>query len=178
MKKLGVIVKEASESRIKNSIQATNSFFVVRYDGLSSFDVCSLRMALRAAQANMFVVKNTIARRTLKSVAGDDVVKLIDGPCGIISFQEDPVIAAKALYDFFKDHEKLQIKGGFLNDKAVSAAELQQLSKLPSKDVLRAQVVMTMKSPITKLVMVLKGNLRKVVQVLDQVKQQKEKQAQ
>ncbi len=174
MKKLGVIVKEASEKRIKDSISGTGSFFIVRYDGLSSFDVCSLRMALRAAQGNMFVVKNTLAKRTLKSVAGDDVEKMIDGPCGIVSFQEDPVSAAKALFDFYKDHDKLKIKGGYLFDKTVSFEELQALSKLPGKDALRGQVVMAIKSPIFKLVMVLKGNLRKAVWCLEQVKQKKQ----
>jgi large subunit ribosomal protein L10 len=174
MKKFGVIVREASEKRIKDNIAGTGSFFIVRYDGLSSFDLCSLRMALRAVQGNMFVVKNTIARRTLKSVAGDDVEKMIDGPCGIVSFQEDPVAAAKALFDFYKDHDKLKIKGGFLFNKTVSFDDLEALSKLPGKDALRGQVVMTLKSPIFRLVMVLKGNLRKVVWCLGQIKEKKQ----
>jgi large subunit ribosomal protein L10 len=174
MKKISVIIKESSENRIKESFKKSDSFFVVKYEGLSSPDVSSLRMALRVVNAQMFVVKNTIARRALKEFANEEAVKCIEGTCGLIFFQDDPVATSKVLFSFFKDHEKLKVEGGFLIDKSVTGKELERLSKLPSKDVLRAQVVMALKSPIFGLVMVLKGNLRKLVWCLEQIKNKKQ----
>ncbi|HOW42996.1 MAG TPA: 50S ribosomal protein L10 [Candidatus Omnitrophota bacterium] len=173
MKKISVLVKETSTTRIHQGIAGNNSFFIIKYSGLSSPAMSTLRIALRGANAELFVVKNTVARKALKDKVGEDVLKLIDGPAGIIFYKDDPVGASKALFTFLKDNEKLKIEGGFLQERMVTTKELEALSKLPTKDVLRAQVVFTLKSPITRLVMTLKGNMRALVCCLEQIKTKK-----
>jgi len=174
MKKIGLIVKEVSENRIKNTLKSAEAVFIIKYSGLSSSDMSSLRLTLKGSKANLFVVKNSIARRALKSSGLDALVKNIDGPCGLIFVQDEPVAASKIICDFSKDHEKMKLEGGSLKDKLLEVADIQFMAKLPSKDVLRAQVVMTLNAPISGLAIVLNQILAKFVICLDQIKQKKE----
>lgn len=173
MKKIGVIFREASEARIKDGIKQSDSFFLVKYSGVSSPDLCNLRMSLRGVSAELFVLKNSIARRALKDYGGEELVKKIDGPCGIVFYKDEPVAASKVLFEFAKGNEKLKLEGGFLDKKVISQKEIETLAKLPSKDVLRAQVVMALKSPMIRLAMTLNGNLQKLVMCLEQIKSKK-----
>jgi large subunit ribosomal protein L10 len=173
MKKLGLLVKEISESSIKQNIKDSESVFVIKYSGLSSPDICSLRQALHKANASLFVVRNTIARRALKECNRQDLVKTIDGPCGFVFVKEEPVGVSKILCDFTKDHEPLKLEGGFLQERILDKKDIEALAKLPSIDVLRAQVVGALKSPINGVVMVLSQTLRKFLYCLDQIKNKK-----
>lgn len=172
MKKLGVLFKEASETRIKKNIKDNGSYFIVKYSGLSGPDLNALRLSLRNAKSELFVVKNTIARRALQAAGKEELVKSVDGPCGFV-FSPEPVDASKALFTFAKDHDKLKLEGGVLNESMISAQQIVALAKLPSREVLLAQTCGAMKAPITGFVMVLKGNLRKLVFALEQVRQKK-----
>lgn len=174
MKKISLIFKESSEKIIKENFKQTSTLFVVKYSGLSSPDLSNLRQSLRDANATMLVVKNTVARRALKNVGMDEaVIKTIEGPCGIVFPKSEPVETTKVLYKFAKDHEKLQLEGGFLDDRTLAKKDIETLAKLPSKEMLRAQVVCTLNSPLSRLAMVLNGNLRKLVVCLDQIRQKK-----
>lgn len=173
MKKIGLVVKEASENRIKNSLKSSNAFFVVKYSGLSSPDLTALRQSLKVAQASMFVAKNSVARRALKDSGLEAIIKTIEGPCGLIFVNEEPVNASKALCNFSKEHEQLKLEAGFLENKVLGQKDIEALAKLPSKEVLRAQVVMVLNSPIWRLVVTLNQILAKFVYCLDQIKQKK-----
>jgi len=173
MKKIGLIVKEASENRIKNNLKDAGAFFIVKYSGLSSPDMTVLRQQLKLSGANLFVAKNSVARRALKGSGFEAVVKTIEGPCGLIFVNEEPVAASKALYAFSKDHEQLKLEVGFLENKVLGRQDIETLSKLPSKETLRAQLVMLLNSPISGLAVTLKRVLAKFVYCLDQIRQKK-----
>lgn len=173
MKKIGQIFKEVSQTRIKETFKESEAMFVIKYSGISSPDLSALRQNLRDTRATLFVVKNSVARRALKDIGLEGLIKNVEGPCGLVFIKEEPVGASKALYSFYKEHEALKLEGGYLKDKLLETKDIEAMSKLPSKEVLRAQLVMTLNSPIVKLVYVLKGNLRKFVYCLEQVKQKR-----
>lgn len=173
MKKLGLIFKETSENRIKKSLKESNAFFIVKYSGLSGPDLNVLRQSLRSANAEFFVVRNNIAKRALKDYANDELLKLIAGPVGLVFAQEEPANTSKVLYNFSKEHENLKLEGGLLEQKLINKKDIESLAKLPSREVLLLQTVCALKAPINGLVMVLKGNLRKLVFCLEQIKQKK-----
>lgn len=173
MKKIGLLFKENSENRIKTGLKESDSVFIINYSKVSGPDLSSLRQALRGSNASLFVVKNTVARRALKESGLELLVKGIDGPCGLVFAKEEPVGVSRVLCDFTKTHEQLKLQGGSLKDKIIDKTDIEALAKLPSKDVLRAQVVMTLNSPILKLVVVLNQTLKKFVYCLDQIKQKK-----
>ena len=173
MKKIGLIIKEVSENRIKKTLKESSSLFIVKYSGVKSPDMSSLRLGLKDAGASLFVVKNSVARRALREAGLDPLIKNIDGPCGLVFVKDEPVNASKAIFGFMKDHEQLKLEGGLLYDKVLESKDIELISKLPSRDVLRAQVVMALNSPILKLVIVLNQTLKKFVYCIDQIKQKK-----
>jgi len=173
MKKLGLVFKEASENRIKSTLKKSDAVFIVKYSGVASPDLCSLRQTLKYSNAAFFVVKNSVARRALKDSGLECLVKNIDGPCGIVFIKDEPVAVSKSLFDFVKEHEQLKVEGGSLKNKILEKQDIEAMSKLPSKEVLRAQVVMTLNSPISGLVISLNQVLAKFVYCIDQIKQKK-----
>ncbi len=173
MKKIGLLVKETSGSRIKDSFKSSKGLIIVKYSGVSSPDMSSLRKTLKGAGANLFVVKNSVARRAMKELGLNDLIGSVEAPCGMIFFKDEPVDTSRVLCTFRKDHDKLVLEGGILIDKLLTRKDIETMSKLPSKDVLRAQVVMTLNAPISGLVIVLNQTLKKFVYCLDQIKQKK-----
>jgi len=121
----------------------------------------------------MFVAKNSVARRALKGSGFDAVVKTIEGPCGLIFVNEEPIIVSKALCNFSKGHEQLKLEAAFLEDKVLVQKDIEALAKLPGKEVLRAQLVALLNSPISGLVVTLNRVLAKFVYCLDQIRQKK-----
>jgi large subunit ribosomal protein L10 len=173
MKKLGLIVKEISENRIKKQLKESGTVFIVKYSGVSSPDLSNLRLKLKNSQADLFVAKNSVARRALKQAGLEDLSKKIDGPSCFIFVKDEPVSASKLLCEFSKAHEQLKLEGGLLKDKILERKDIEALAKLPSKEVLRAQVVMTLNRPISGFVIVLNQTLKKFVYCLDQIRQKK-----
>lgn len=173
MKKIGLVIKEVSENQIKSHLKESNGVFIVRYSGVSSPDLCALRMSLKQISAKLFVTKNSVARRALNTLGLEPIIKAIQGPCGLIFAKDEAVAASKVLYDFTKAHEQLKLEAGLLGDKILETQDIVSLAKLPSRDILRAQVVGTLKSPITGLVMTLSHTLRKLLVCLDQIKTKK-----
>lgn len=173
MKKLGLVFKETSEKQIKNRLKESNGLFVIGYSKLKSPDLTTLRMSLKNANASLLVVKNSVARRALKDSGLDALIKNIEGPCALIFSKDEPVSASKVLYDFKKTNENLKLAGGYLKDRVLQNKDIEALALLPSKEILRAQVVMALNSTIVRLAMVLNGNLRKLVYCLGQIKDKK-----
>ena len=173
MKKIGLLVKETSGSRIKDSFKSSKGLIIVKYSGVSSPDMSSLRKTLKGAGANLFVVKNSVARRAMKELGLNDLIGSVEAPCGMIFFKDEPVDTSRVLCTFRKDHEKLVLEGGFLVDRLLTRKDIETMSKLPSRDALRAQVVGVLNRPISGLVIVLNQTLKKFVYCLDQVKQKK-----
>lgn len=174
MKKLGLLVKETSENRIKNNLEKSDSIFVLNYSQLSGPDLSSLRQSLRNTGASLFMVKNSVAKRALKNSGLEDIIKVIEGPCGLVFIKDDPVGISRILCDFSRGHNDiLKLQGGFLKDRALERKDIEALARLPSKEVLRAQVVIALNSLLSGLVMVLNGTLRKFVYCLEQIKQKK-----
>jgi large subunit ribosomal protein L10 len=175
MKKIGQLVKETSESRIKDSFKASQGLIIVKYSGVSSPAMSILRKTLKGAGSDLFVVKNSIARRAMKELGLEGLIPSIQSPCGMIFFKDEPVDASRVLCAFRKEHEKLVLEGGLLQDKLLTLKDIELMSTLPSKDVLRGKLVVALNGPIAKFVIVLNGTLKKLVVCLDQIKQKKSK---
>lgn len=173
MKKLGLLFKEVSEKKIRESLKDSNSVIIISYSKLSGPDLNTLRLSLKNSNANLFVVKNTVARRALKDSGLEPLTKTIEGPCGLVFAKEEPVDVSRALCEFIKSHEQLKLQGGTLKDKIIDRSAIEALAKLPTKEILRVKVVMSLNAPISGLVSVLNQTLKKFVYCLDQIKQKK-----
>jgi len=175
MKKIGQLVKETSESRIKDSFKASGGLIIVKYSGVSSPDLSALRKTLKGAGSDLFVVKNSIARRAMKALGLEGLIPSIQAPCGMIFFKDEPADTSRILCAFRKEHEKLVLEGGLLQDKLLTLKDIELMSTLSSKDALRGKLVVTLNAPILKFVIVLNQSLKKFVYCLDQIKHNKQK---
>lgn len=173
MKKIGLILRETVQNMIKTNLKESSSIFIIKYSGLSSPDLTILRQSLKNSKANLFVVKNSILRRAFKDLGIDLIIDKIEGPCGLVFVKEEPVDASRVLYNFSKKYEQLKLEAGLLKDRILEKEDIEALAKLPSKEVLRIQAVMALKSPISNLVITLNQILRKFVYCLEQIRQKK-----
>lgn len=165
--------KEAVVNDVIEKLTSSKSVVVTDYKGLDVAAITELRKQLREAGVDYKVVKNTLARIAAKKAEYEDLNDFFVGPTAIAFGIEDAVSPAKVLVEFAKENEQLEIKGGALNGEVISLDKVKSLADIPPKEVLLAKVFAGMKSPINGLVNVLQGNLRGLVQVLNQIKEQK-----
>jgi large subunit ribosomal protein L10 len=123
---------------------------VTRQSGLTVAQSTDLRNKMREAQATFKVTKNTLARLALKGTPCEGLVDCFTGPTAIAA-ANDPVEVTKALVAFAKGNDKFTLIGGVLNGKLLSAAQIEALSKLPSLDQLRGQLIGLIQAPATKI---------------------------
>lgn len=150
------------------------SVVMVDYRGLNVSQMTELRKRLRDVGVEFKVAKNTLALRAASQESIDGLEEYLVGPVALAFGYDDPVAPAKVLSGFIKESRKGTIKGGVLEGQVLNAEAIQQLSDLPPREVLLAQVVGGIASPLTGLVTVLSGTMRNLVYVLDAIREQKE----
>ena len=165
-------------AELLDRIEEHPDFVITEYMGSTVLDLELVRKNLRPISSEYVVVKNSIARVALDKLKLEEAKALIDGGIGISLSGKDIIATCKVLVNFTKDHEKFKIKGAVIDGKLVPATKVKELASLPSKEALLAQVVGTMKAPITGFVMVLGGVLRKFIYAINAVKEKKEKEPQ
>lgn len=140
---------------------------VTDYRGLKTSELNELRGKLKEANVEYKVVKNSLAQIAAENAGLQHLRGTFQGPVAIAFGHGDITRAIKTLSDFIRNTKSiLNIKGGFLEDRILSAKELETLAKLPSKDVLISRVIGGIQSPIYGLVYVLAGPVRGLAQVL------------
>ena len=113
-----------------------------------------MRASARSAGVSLSVLKNTLARRAVAGSAFEVVANQMTGPL-IYGFSEDAVAAAKVVADFAKTNDKLVIRGGVYDGKALDAEGVKKLASIPSKEVLLAQLCGLLMSPVSRTAIVL-----------------------
>jgi len=127
---------------------------LAEYRGLTVAHLDVLRKQAREKGVYLHVLKNTLARRAVAGTPFEVASESMVGPL-IYGFSEDAVAAAKVLSDFAKGNDKLIVKGGAYAGKALNAEGVKSLASIPSKEVLLAQLLGLMQSPISRIARVL-----------------------
>ncbi|MGI6684277.1 MAG: 50S ribosomal protein L10 [Bacillota bacterium] len=172
MTKPQVLKKKQEISEIGKYMGESSITVLTDYRGLDVAEVTELRAKLREAGIKYKVAKNTLIKLAAHELDVSDLDKYLEGPTAV-AFSADPVSLAKILVDFSKTHRNLEIKTGLLERKLVGVDDIKELAKLPGREVLLAQVVGAMQSPMYGFAGSLAGLLRKFVYALDQIKEQK-----
>jgi len=171
----GKLCKEKMINEILTDLKERPNFFITNYMGSSVSDLEDVRKSLRASSSTFYVVKNSMLKVVLDQLKLEDLKNLVDGGVGVSLSGGDVIATSKVLVNFAKTHEKFKIKGAMIDGKLVTTDKIKELASLPSREVLLAQIVGGIKSPITGFVMVLGGLIRKFVYVVDAVRSSKEK---
>lgn len=144
------------------------------YKGLDVASVTKLRAELSKENIDYRVVKNTLLRRASEDTDVAVITDLFKGPSAVAISYDDPVAPAKILTKFSEENNKLEIKGGVMDGKALDSNGLKALSSLPSREVLLSQVLSAMNAVPTGIVQVLAAVPRNLLNALQAIKDQKE----
>jgi len=146
---MATTAKVETVAEIADKFRTSSAAVVTEYRGLRMSQLTELRRALGADTAYT-VAKNTLVKRAAADAGVEGMDELFVGPTAVAFINGEPVDAAKALRDFAKNHPMLVIKGGLMDGRALSPAEVGKLADLESREVLLAKLAGAMKGTLTK----------------------------
>ncbi len=146
--------KEAVVSNVMGLAAKAQTLVLAEYRGITVADMTRLRSNARSNGVSLSVLKNSLARRAVADSSFAVLSDQMTGPL-IYSFSEDAVAAAKVVAEFAKINDKLVIRAGAYGGKALDTEGVKQLASIPTKEVLLAQLLGLMQSPVTRTARVL-----------------------
>jgi large subunit ribosomal protein L10 len=161
--------KERVVTELTDKLRNAETLFVADYRGLTMPQIDALRGRLIEHGARLSVVKNTLTRRAAEAAGADALLALLEGPSAIafIEADGDLVAVAKALADSARDTRVLEIRGGVMQGREISAADVSELAKLPPFDVLRGQVLAAIIAPLSNLLALVNAPLQGLHGLID-----------
>jgi large subunit ribosomal protein L10 len=158
--------KVAAVEEMRNKFRDSNAAVVTAYTGLTVAQLKDLRRSL-GENAQYRVVKNTLTKIAANEAGINELDEFFSGSSAVAFVTGDPVEAAKGLRDFAKDHPALVIKGGIVDGGPMTAAELNKLADLESREVLLAKLAGGMKATMAKAAATFQAPLTKMVRTAD-----------
>lgn len=158
---------------LKAAIAAQRGAVIAEYRGLKVLEITALRKKLRAIDAEVRVVKNTLIRRAAEGTPFAELSAYFTGPTAVAFSHGDPVAMAKVMKEFAAASPKVTLRAGFVEGRVLSAKDVEILASVPSREVLLSRLVGGLASPITRLVQAFSGPPRKLVYVLESIRKQK-----
>lgn len=169
--------KVAAVEEIRERFERAEATLLTEYRGLRVAEIAEVRGALRDADADYKVLKNTLTRIAVREVGLDELTEMLEGPTAIVFVQGDVAGAAKALDEAAKKYPVLVVKGGTMKDKILTAEQAQALARLESREVLLTKIAIMMNTPAQQTANVLSALLRDLGSMLAQVAAKKEEEA-
>ena len=142
--------KEKVIDELGQIFQSSGVVVVAHYAGLTVAEMQDLRAKLRDAGGAVRVAKNRLAKIALEGTPNEPISDLLNGMT-VLAYSEDPVAAAKAVVDYAKENEKLQILGGAMGGEGLDTTGVERVSKMPSRDELLAQIASCIGAPASNI---------------------------
>jgi large subunit ribosomal protein L10 len=165
--------KAAAVAELTDSFQNSAATVLTEYRGLTVAEITELRRSL-GGQTTYAVSKNTLARRAAADAGIAGLDELFTGPTALAFVAGDPVEAAKGLRAFARTHPVLVIKGGVFEGRAISAAEVNKIADLESREVLLAKLAGAMKGNLTKAAGLFQAPLSQVARLAAALQEKRE----
>ncbi|MDE8702079.1 50S ribosomal protein L10 [Adlercreutzia equolifaciens] len=159
---------------IKEDLDGASAMWVVDYRGLTVKEMQQLRRDIREAGSVIKVYKNTLVHLALAEAELPTLDDLLEGPSAFVFAGGDVAASAKAVKNFAKANENLEIKGGLMEGAAVSATEVEAIASLPSREELMAKIAGAISGVARGLATSINGVPRGMAQVVKAVADQKE----
>lgn len=160
------VEKEEKVALLHEAFAGSEVVIITHQQGLSVGETTALRRKVREANCGFRVTKNRLARIALEGTAFEPLSDMFTGPTAVV-FSNDPVAAAKVVFDFAKTNQKVSIVGGALGAQILDPAGVEALTKLPSLEELRARLVGVLQQPAAKVVGVLEAPAGKLARVIN-----------
>jgi large subunit ribosomal protein L10 len=161
--------KERVVAELTEKLKSADTLIVADYRGLTMPQIDGLRGKLLEQGARLSVVKNTLTRRAAEAAGADQLLALLEGPTAIafVESDGDPAAVAKALADSARETRVLEIRGGVMQGRTISSADVDELAKLPPLDVLRGQVLGAVIAPLSSFVALVNAPLQDLIGLID-----------
>ncbi|MFH1187001.1 MAG: 50S ribosomal protein L10 [Candidatus Levyibacteriota bacterium] len=170
------VKKEAIVQEISEKLEKANALVFTNYQGLTHRQLEVLKKKLKEHDADMSVVKNTLLKLALSKTAKKEATKkdeAFNNPTAALFIYSDIIAPLKELAKTIKEFGLPSIKFGIFDNKTISAEEVAKLATLQSREVLMAQVVFGLKSPIYRLHRALSWNIQQLVMTLKAIETKK-----
>jgi len=165
--------KAAVIDQIAGELGASEAIFALDYRGITVAQIAELRDKLRASDTRLQVAKNSLSERAADQAGVADIKPLLVGPTALALVRGDAAAAAKVLSDTSKAlRGPLTFKGGFMSGGLLSTAQVEAIAKLPSREVLNAQLVGTIAAPLSGLARTLNALVQGLASQLGQIRDQ------
>lgn len=159
-------------------LKKSKGIILTDYQGMNVSQINSLRDELKEKKVVFKVVKNSLMERVSEELDIKDLTVDLVGCTAIAFSSEDGIAPARLIKEYSKKNKvEIKIKSGLVEGRFLNLEKVMEIASLPSKDVLIAQVINGMKSPLYSLVFVLQGSLRGLIYTLEAIKEEKEKEA-
>lgn len=168
--------KQAVVAEVSAQLAGAQAVILAEYRSIAVKDMTELRKKARGSGVYLRVLKNTLARRAVAGTPFKGLTEKMVGPLAY-GISSDPVAAAKVLQEFARDHDKFVIRAGAMPNVVLSAREVVELAKMPSRQELLAKLVATLQAPIAKFVRTLNEVPGKFARTLAAVRDQKQQPA-
>src|SRR6476620_8329646 len=157
--------KERVVADLAERLRSTDTLIVADYRGLTMPQIDALRTELLTHGARFQVVKNTLTRRAAEEAGADHLLALLEGPTAIAFLESDgdPAAVAKALRAAARETQVIELRGGVIQGRAMSADEVETLATLPSLDVLRGQVLGAITAPLMTILALFNAPLQNLI---------------
>ena len=158
-------------AELKARIEGSQAMFLTDFRGLTVGDVTDLRRSLRESGTRLAVVKNTLMRRAAGEAGADELQGLLDGPTAVAFVDGDPIMAAKSLMDAIRRFRTMQLKGGYMEGRVLSASEAESLATIAPREVLLSQVAGLAKAEMSRAAAMMQAVQSRFLAVLDAFKE-------
>jgi large subunit ribosomal protein L10 len=161
--------KERVVAELTERLQTSQTLIVADYRGLTMPQIDDLRTELLKHGAKFTVVKNTLTRRAAEAAGAEHLLALLEGPTAIAFLEADgdPVAVAKAIGAATRETRVLEVRGGVLEGRSITAADIENLAKLPPLEQLRGQVLGAVAAPLYAVVGLFNAPLQNLVGLID-----------
>lgn len=163
---------------LKDKLQSAKVAVLTDYRGLTVKQIQDLRTRLRGQDVEYRVVKNTLARRAAVEAGHEDFQDLLKGPVAIAFGYDDLGAPARVVADFVRQTRlRLDIVGGLIEGRVMDAGQVRSTADLPPREVLLAQLLGTLQSPISQLAATVQAPVQQLVGLMEAYKDKLEAQA-
>jgi large subunit ribosomal protein L10 len=161
--------KERIVAELVERLRTADTLLVADYRGLSMPEIDDVRTKLLETGARFSVVKNTLTRIAAETAGVKDLLELLEGPTAIAFLEpgSDPVAAAKVLNEVARTTRVLAIRGGLMEGRSITEADVKELASLPPVDILRGQVLSAIIAPLTAIMGLVTAPLQNLHGLID-----------
>ncbi len=159
--------KEQIVANLQDRFAKATAAVVAEYKGLTVAELNQLRRELREVGGEYHIAKNTLVEIAIEGSPYLSLKDLLSGQNGLVFGYRDPVSLTKVVTRYAKEHEKFAVKGGVSDGQFLTAAGVEAISQLPSREILRAQLLGILSRPAAQLASLLAEPGSRLARILD-----------